>query len=200
VEYFDKKIQLLIASDQYLNILGIKTLLSVIGVESDLQETTNLEELMNLLKEGQKLDYLILSDGILSCPQNKCLEDLRKQCPDCKLMIIGNKIMCNCDCEQFILYSYDQRVILEKFQKFFYEKEQEPKGIEFSTLSEREIEVLKAIALGLPNKLIADKLCISVHTVVTHRKNITNKLGIKSISGLTVYALLNKIIQADEVK
>lgn len=198
MEYSDKKIQLLIASDQYLNRLGIKMLLSVIGVESDLQETNNLEELMGLLKNGQNPDYLILSDRILPCPQNKCLADLRKQCPDCKLMVIGDEIMCNC--EQFILCSYDQKVILEKFQNFFFESKSLAMNVESSILSEREIEVLKAIALGMANKEIADKLYISIHTVISHRKNITSKLGIKSISGLTVYALLNSLIHADEVK
>jgi DNA-binding CsgD family transcriptional regulator len=63
-----------------------------------------------------------------------------------------------------------------------------------SQLSEREIEILKLIALGYTNKEIGDKLFISIHTVITHRKNITSKLGIKTIAGLTVYAILNKII------
>lgn len=63
-----------------------------------------------------------------------------------------------------------------------------------------EKNILKHIALGLTNKEIADKLFISIHTVVTHRKNITQKLGIKSVSGLTVYAILNNLIEMDEVK
>lgn len=66
-------------------------------------------------------------------------------------------------------------------------------------LTERETEILKLVALGNASKEIADKLNISTHTVVTHRKNITEKLGIKSISGLTVYAILNKIIDTNEL-
>jgi DNA-binding CsgD family transcriptional regulator len=61
-------------------------------------------------------------------------------------------------------------------------------------LSAREIEVLRMVALGYSNKIIADKLFISIHTVITHRKNITFKLGIKSISGLTLYAALNNMV------
>jgi len=68
-----------------------------------------------------------------------------------------------------------------------------------SSLTEREIEILKLVALGNASKEIADRLNISTHTVVTHRKNITEKLGIKSISGLTVYAILNKIINTNEL-
>jgi len=66
-------------------------------------------------------------------------------------------------------------------------------------LSEREKDVIKCVANGLTNKEIADKLFISIHTVITHRKNITRKLGIKSVSGLTVYALLNKLVSMDEI-
>lgn len=63
-----------------------------------------------------------------------------------------------------------------------------------SQLSSREIEVLTLVARGLSNKCIADQLFISIHTVITHRKNITFKLGIKSIPGLTLYAALNNLV------
>ncbi len=59
------------------------------------------------------------------------------------------------------------------------------------TLSNREIDVLKLIIKGLINKEIAEELNISLNTVLTHRKNITNKLGIKTVSGLTLYAMMN---------
>ncbi len=60
-------------------------------------------------------------------------------------------------------------------------------------LSAREAEVLREVAAGKTNKEIADTLCISINTVITHRKNITSKLGIRSASGLSVYALMNGI-------
>lgn len=65
------------------------------------------------------------------------------------------------------------------------------KDMDKEGLTAREIDVLRLVALGHSNKEMADKLCISAHTVMSHRKNITEKLGIKSISGLTVYAILN---------
>jgi DNA-binding CsgD family transcriptional regulator len=64
-------------------------------------------------------------------------------------------------------------------------------------LSEREIEVLSKLVKGMSNKEIADKLNISIHTVISHRKNITEKTGIKSLSGLTIYAITRKIIPLD---
>ncbi len=63
-----------------------------------------------------------------------------------------------------------------------------------SQLSQREIEVLKLVALGQSNKQISEKLFISIHTVITHRKHITARLGVKSISGLTLYAVINHLI------
>ncbi len=67
-------------------------------------------------------------------------------------------------------------------------------------LSERETEVLKQVALGYTNQQIADRLFISRHTVISHRKNITSKLGIKTVSGLTVYAVLNNLIPRDQIE
>jgi len=65
------------------------------------------------------------------------------------------------------------------------------------TLSEREIDVLKLLVNGNANKEMADKLNISINTVITHRKNISLKTGIKSVSGLTIYAVVNNYISVD---
>lgn len=66
-------------------------------------------------------------------------------------------------------------------------------------LSAREIEVLVLITKGLINKEIAEKLNISLTTVISHRKNITEKLGIKSVPGLTIYAVMNGYVEADSI-
>lgn len=68
------------------------------------------------------------------------------------------------------------------------------------TISDREKAVLQLIAKGFTNKEIGDKLFISLHTVITHRKNITKKLGIKTVSGLTVYAILNNLIELKDIE
>ena len=61
-------------------------------------------------------------------------------------------------------------------------------------LTKRETAVLVQLAQGKTNKEVADALNVSVHTVISHRKNITHKTGIKSVAGLTVYAMLNNLI------
>lgn len=63
-----------------------------------------------------------------------------------------------------------------------------------SQLSSREKEVLRELAGGKTNKEIAETLCISINTVITHRKNISGKLGIHGVSGLSLYAVMNGII------
>ncbi|MDR1380308.1 MAG: response regulator transcription factor [Tannerella sp.] len=62
-------------------------------------------------------------------------------------------------------------------------------------LTKRETDVLVLIAKGLMNKEIAERLNISVHTVISHRKNITRKTNIKSVAGLAMYALMNNLIE-----
>lgn len=66
-------------------------------------------------------------------------------------------------------------------------------------LSAREVEVLVLLAKGLINKEIANRLNISLTTVISHRKNITEKLGIKSLSGLTIYAVMQGYVEADSI-
>jgi DNA-binding NarL/FixJ family response regulator len=67
-------------------------------------------------------------------------------------------------------------------------------------LTDRETDVLKLLVSGNANKEIADKLNISTHTVISHRKNISQKTGIKSVSGLTIYAVINNIIKLDNYR
>ncbi|MGN1218090.1 MAG: response regulator transcription factor [Phocaeicola sp.] len=68
------------------------------------------------------------------------------------------------------------------------------------SLSQREKEILGYVVKGLTNKEIAEKLYLSVHTVITHRRNITRKLQVHSAAGLTIYAIVNKLVDISEVK
>ena len=68
------------------------------------------------------------------------------------------------------------------------------------TLSDREKDVIVALVQGMANKEIADHLCISVNTVITHRRNIARKLQIHSPAGLTIYAIVNGLVDISSVK
>lgn len=65
-------------------------------------------------------------------------------------------------------------------------------------LSDRETDVLKLLVIGKTNKEIADELFISIHTVISHRKNITTKLGIKSTAAMAIYAVASNIIDLND--
>ena len=67
-------------------------------------------------------------------------------------------------------------------------------------LSAREREIIVCVVKGLTNKQIADALCISTHTVITHRRNIAAKLQIHSAAGLTIYAIVNNLVELSEIR
>lgn len=67
-------------------------------------------------------------------------------------------------------------------------------------LSTREKEIISLVVKGLTNKEIAEKLFLSIHTVLTHRRNIARKLEIHSATGLTIYAIVNKLVDLSEIK
>ncbi len=75
-----------------------------------------------------------------------------------------------------------------------------PRTVKPEPLSVREKEIIVCVVKGMTNKQIADALCISAHTVITHRRNIAAKLQIHSAAGLTIYAIVNKLVELSEIK
>lgn len=67
-------------------------------------------------------------------------------------------------------------------------------------LSQREKEIVICVVKGMTNKEIAENLFLSIHTVITHRRNISKKLQIHSAAGLTIYAIVNKLVELSDVK
>ncbi len=90
-------------------------------------------------------------------------------------------------------------VIIKKLRDALNSRQETPKT-ESRDLSVREKEILVCVAKGMLNKEIADLYNLSIYTVITHRKNITRKTGIKTVAGLTVYALLNNLIDPSSVE
>ncbi|MDH6305365.1 DNA-binding CsgD family transcriptional regulator [Parabacteroides sp. PF5-5] len=113
------------------------------------------------------------------------------------VILLDKEIACPSSTGYYTLNIYDsQELIIEHLQEILVaetvhttEKNKE--------LSSRETDVLKLIVQGSTNKDIADKLHISLNTVLSHRKNITAKLGIKTVSGLTFYAIMNGLLPSD---
>ncbi|MBR5036751.1 MAG: response regulator transcription factor [Prevotella sp.] len=76
---------------------------------------------------------------------------------------------------------------------------QMPRALQAKVLTDREIEVLALIAQGYINKQIADQLSIGLTTVITHRKNIMEKLDLKSVSALTIYAVMHGYVDINKI-
>lgn len=94
------------------------------------------------------------------------------------------------------IYDNAKRVI-QKLQSAVEEAQNNPKN-DVNELSVRERDILIAVAKGKANKEIADEFNISIYTVISHRRNISRKLGINSVPGLTVYAIMNKLVDISD--
>jgi DNA-binding CsgD family transcriptional regulator len=144
----------------------------------------------------------LIHEGLLPEKEPNSLAWLQANFPLIEVMLIcKGERPCYEGCA-FMPEQTDQRKALMIFQDFFFGEGRLQDGAFKSEngLSVRELEILQAVAKGYSNKEIADIHFISINTVITHRKNITEKLGIKTIAGLTVYALMNKYVKPEEVK
>lgn len=94
----------------------------------------------------------------------------------------------------------DIDIITSKTNRLLHTEEEEEKDNEQETLSQREKEIITCVVKGMTNKAIADKLFLSIHTVITHRRNIARKLQIHSPAGLTIYAIVNKLVELQDIK
>ena len=147
---------------------------------------------------------LILDPNVLDFSQRLMLRRLFQDYPHLLLVALQTGFV-----EQAVLNQFHAVIGLDdnlfrmesKLQSLLTRQQEEPNaGVGPCELSERELEVLKALARGDTGKQVADALNISVHTVVTHRKNISKKTGIKTVSGLALYAMLNHLIDGNEIR
>ncbi|MBQ1865975.1 MAG: helix-turn-helix transcriptional regulator [Bacteroidales bacterium] len=100
-----------------------------------------------------------------------------------------------------VISIYDQpQVMVRKLRKVVSGSADSDPLADGKELSPREKEILVCVAKGMLNKEIAYKYNLSIFTVMTHRKNITAKTGIKSIAGLTAYAILQGLIDIESIK
>jgi DNA-binding CsgD family transcriptional regulator len=93
----------------------------------------------------------------------------------------------------------DPDVISEKISRLQHiEPDEEDDNPE--SVSQREKEIIICVVKGMTNKEIAERLYLSIHTVITHRRNISRKLQIHSAAGLTIYAIVNKLVELSDIK
>ncbi len=144
-------------------------------------------------------DFLIMSFQMFKALDQNISNNFKKTIKTKYILLTGKK-----HCNENFLFFDDHICISEKkesiIKKIATLIDNLPKNKkQKSELSERERDVLKLVALGYTNKEIADKLFISIHTVISHRKNITKKIDIRTASGMTAYAIIKKIIHPEDI-
>lgn len=119
------------------------------------------------------------------------------------LMVCGKELVEHCGIENHLLFPEIARLEREVRRRRSMEAQAAASATERQQpdiLSDREKEVLRWIALGLSTKEIADRMCLSFHTVNSYRKNIGSKLNIHSVTGMAFYAVLHHIIDINEIE
>lgn len=169
-----------------------------VSVVSQLESTDRLEEKLASFNP----EILIINPLLVSFDANEAFQKLLRDFPNVVPVALVSSFIDKNILRQFkdVIEMTDskQKVVLKIFN-LLNDNNLSQEKTENVELSNREIDVLVALAKGLTNKEISDQLFISVHTVITHRKNIVRKTGIKSVSGLTVYALLNNLVDESDI-
>lgn len=181
---------------------GIFSILTNISQSFNIKQAENLPELEQL-NLRTKADLVIINPQLIQ-NQLKEFQSLKREFCGTRWIGIVYSFL-----DPQILSGLDDIVnindkpekIIASVQKLLVTTEHsDDQKLHQETLSERETDVLKLLVEGNANKEIADKLNISTHTVISHRKNISQKTGIKSVSGLTIYAVVKNIITIDNYK
>lgn len=193
-------VQIVIYTESFIINRGLEFILKKMRGLTVLLSVYNEKDFEEVYSNGEA-NFVLVSSKVFS--SNKKIREIYKTENDLSWGLIKTNID-----ELDSLYNFEINLSLEDGEKETIQKineyinhlyEIDSNSQNESELSKREKEILMQVALGLTNSQIAEKLFISQHTVVTHRKKITSKLGIKTISGLTVYALLNNLIEIGDV-
>lgn len=181
---------------------GINAILSDYGdfrLEAILSDISRENE--NVLK-NTSVDIIIIDTGLWGYSSRRQFRSLISEYSDAAIIGVNTLAL---DEESKKLYDelfsiYDAPSVIINKLRAANTSERELSEQNKNELSIREQEILVCVAKGMLNKEIADKFNISIHTVITHRKNITKKTGIKTVAGLTVYALLNNLIDPSSIE
>lgn len=164
-----------------------------------------LSDLSNSAESGMKLagaDVIVVDPMVFEYAVRSNVRSVLSRYSDAAVVGLQTVNMSDEALKQYdeVVNIYDAPpVIIRKLRSAVSSRSDAPKQ-DGEELSAREKEILVCVARGMLNKEIADYYNISVYTVITHRKNITRKTGIKTVAGLTVYALLNNLIDYSSIE
>lgn len=177
---------------------GVVSVLKRLNLDIDIVEISDMPQLQILL-EKHNPDVVIIDPtqiGMFS------LQHIKENLSGSKKFIALQSNLADASAlkgyDEFISLYDSAEQIKAKVESVISENEQN--NSDKQELSQREKEIVSCIVKGLTNKQIAETLHLSVHTVMTHRRNISGKLQIHSSAGLAIYAIVNKLVSLDEIK
>lgn len=194
-----KRVHIVIAEPSVIIRSGLVALFQqVVNMNIDITEISDTATLLSISNRDD-LDILIINPshlGLFSAAQLK--NDIGSK--NLKIIALQSSFS-----EQSLLQNYDEAftlydsidTIIGKIKSVVEDNEDNQIKKE---LSIREKEIIVCVVKGMTNKQIAETLFISTHTVIAHRRNIANKLQIHSPSGLTIYAIVNKLVNLADIK
>jgi len=147
-------------------------------------------------------DLLIINPAMMDYSKRMMVRHLFEDMPNMKIVALVSAFFDTQQLKQYhgvIEITDDAHRIKSTLNMVLEARDSQDDDTDSAQLSDREKEVLVCMAKGKKNSEIADELSISVHTVITHRKNIVKKTGIKSVAALTVYAILNNLIDEKDI-
>lgn len=180
-----------------------EALATLIGREKGAEVTVHtLRDPFTLVRTIRSLrpDIVIVSCNVCSPP---LIETLRTMAdlPEARFILycdtITDELLAE-RCEGHLSAEESDKEVIDLISSLLTAEEGEREVV--GELTPRERDIVIGVVKGLTNKEIADKLFISINTVTTHRRNIVKKLDIHSASGLTVYAIMNKLVSLEEIK
>ena len=181
---------------------GLQSIIERMHIAESIYHVTELDTITPKLAQ-LRADIIIVNTAVFGFHKNLSIKSIFKDCTHASIIAFVSQYSDSQFLKQFddIIDIYDDaQTISSKIRHIIEQDTIDITETDTTELSEREQEVLIAVVKGLINKEIASTLNISIHTVMSHRKNITRKTGIKSISGLTVYALFNNLIKQEDVQ
>ncbi len=193
------RLQAVVAESSVIVRSGLMAVLKRMSdLRMEVSEITDMALLPVQLKR-QKPDLLIINPNWLGLQRPDSLLQ-EAGCASCRTVALQTVLG-----DRQVLQHYDTAISIYDSAETIKEKLEavlrtEEKAEAAQMLSPREKDIIIGVVKGWTNKQIADKLNISTHTVMTHRKNIAGKLQIHSPAGLTIYAIVHKLVEIGDVQ
>lgn len=193
--------KIVIADTSPIVAAGLSSFFENMNQISVVSTVCNIEDLQNKMAVHNP-DLLIINPIFFGFAVDKFFKQMSQNFPETIIVAFVSSYL-----DKNMLKEFDETIelndnkqkIINKIVNILNRNDESASQNDNVDLSNREIDVLVCISKGMTNKDISDLLNISVHTVITHRKNIVKKTGIKSVAGLTVYALINNLVEESEI-